>query len=145
MKSNLTMKLNLTKKKVIIFISIASIIVLLIFSYFFIWGALNTKTLFSDVDSVNIINGNNGNITEITDQTVINDIASYINNIKFYSKPELGTGGYSYYMDLYSGEKAKHRLYFIENKFKVDNKFYWIKNNNKTSLDEFISSLVDTD
>lgn len=139
------MILKTIKKRLIIYISIIGILLLLCVSYFFTWGTLrNKEKMFVGVDSISIINGNNGGLIEVSDQTEINKILSYFQNIKYFRKIEFMTGGYDYYMDFYNDEEVKHRIYFMGSKIQVDKKHYWMKDENEISLDELVLSLRDT-
>ena len=100
--------------------------------------------MFTDVNSITIVNGSNGNIIEVNNKHEKEKICSYFEKINGYKIIDFLRGGYDYYMDFYCNDKALHRIYFMEPKIEVDGSYYWLKDDNEISLNELILSLQDS-
>ncbi len=130
-----------SNRKRYIFILIGVAIIIVFLCCFFREKSINSFVDMDHITRVCVLNGNNGEIFEVTTKDGLDKIEEYMNNIKFRKTIRLILyGGFSYYFDFYNKEEHIARITFGD-KVSVDNTEYTISDYNEISLDELVNSI----
>ncbi len=98
----------------------------------------------ADVNKIEIMNGNNGDIMTITDQADMNKILVYMDDITYRRKFVLPWGGWSYRFMFYQDENLLSDIVIASSLADIDGKNYSYKNSNTTTMEEMLSSLTNS-
>lgn len=127
------------KKKLIVRIILFSILVF--FIGFFTYKEFNAYPDLSETDSIYIFNGNNGDNMEITNESDIEKVLEYMNNMNYIYMPSLPRGGYSYALTFYNKGEQNKKYIYSDNSMKIDGVNYKVFNGNDITMDELFQSL----
>lgn len=84
------------------------------------------------INKIDVINGNNGEITSITNKAIINDVSDYLSKLSFkkFSPPE--SSGWSYRFSIYENSKNVFNITFNGDEFcKINSSKYKIEKSDK--------------
>ena len=129
---------------------IASVVVLLVIVLGIVVFLVQTRKVsnyvtIEDVDQINVVNGSSGTVTEIKDSSKLDIMKEFLMEQRLKRKVNYynlgGSGGYSYYMDLYKNGAKLLRITMVDDStLLLGNRRFSIEGNN-TSMEKVLDTI----
>ena len=95
------------------------------------------KINYDQVNKVDIINGNNGDITTVENKETISQILAYLSSLSIIRTYDKESSGWSYRFSIYENNIEKLNITFLGNDFcKIDGIKYKIEKKTDITIDE---------